>query len=63
MSNTSLGKGKNGSKYWMDTCVENPRLKAALDKEIGDVLDWKSPLAVEEYKEYELKHEKRACHR
>jgi len=56
MSNTSKGKGEKGSKFWMDTCVENPELKAKLDDVIGDVLDWKSPLSSEEYAEYELKN-------
>ena len=55
MSNTSKGKGKKGSKFWMDTCVENIELKEVLDSKIGDVLTWVSPLASEDYAEYELK--------
>ncbi len=55
MSNTSLGKGKKGSKYWMDVCVETPALKEAIDKALRDNLTWKSPLCSEKYREYELK--------
>ncbi len=58
MSNTSKGKGKKGSKFWMGTCVENPELKETLDRCVGDNLTWISPLATEEYVEYEL----RQCH-
>ncbi len=58
MSNTSLGKGKKGSKRWMDDCVEIPALKEAIDKELKDTLTWKSPLGSENYREYELKQRK-----
>ncbi len=55
MSNTSKGKGEKGSKFWIDTCVESPELKAVIDEIIGDTLEWKSPLSADNYVEFELK--------
>ncbi len=54
MSNTSLGKGIKGSKYWMDTCVENAELRKKLNNLVGQELEWICPLPEENFREYEL---------
>jgi hypothetical protein len=54
-SNTSIGRGEKGSKFWMQTLVnldEGTALTKAIqnqDNEIGDI-KWKSPLS-KDYKE------------
>lgn len=59
MSNTSLGRGIKGSKFWMQM-IPNTNLKEEFNQLIGDNLRWLSPLENEEYKEYEL-HEELIC--
>lgn len=56
-SNTSKGRGVKGSKYWIQTVVEEEELRRALESELGEALEWLSPLAGEEntYDEYELR--------
>lgn len=54
-SNTSLGKGDKGSKYWIDTCLDNPIMKRHLNEHIGDQLEWISPRPEDHYREYQLK--------
>lgn len=58
MSNTSKGRGKKGSKFWMQVIIENLRLQEELNNMIGADLRWISPLAGEneEFQEYELRH-------
>lgn len=54
MSNTSLGRGQKGSKYWMQLVSEG-ELKAQFDQLVGDCVTWLSPLESEVYREYELR--------
>ena len=56
-SNTSKGRGIKGSKYWIQTVVEDQILQNKLNSMIGEPLIWISPLAGPEntYDEYELK--------
>lgn len=56
-SNTSKGRGIKGSKYWIQTVVNDEGLRNKLDSMIGGPLVWISPLAGPEntYDEYELK--------
>lgn len=56
-SNTSKGRGIKGSKYWIQTVIEDVNLRNKLDSMIGEPLVWISPLAGPEntYDEYELK--------
>ncbi len=56
-SNTSIGRGVKGSKFWMQVVVENPNLREELNNKIGEPLIWISPLADEAdtFLEYELK--------
>ena len=56
MSNTSKGRGTKGSKFWMQVVVENSNLRDELDNQIGESLEWLSPLAGnnEEFLEYKL---------
>ncbi|WP_071175674.1 hypothetical protein [Butyrivibrio hungatei] len=55
MSNTSLGKGKKGSKFWMGTVLEYPELEKDINALIGQDVSWISPLPKENYREYEIK--------
>ena len=55
MSNTSKGPGTKGSKFWMQYLVKTPQLKAELDRQLGDILQWISPLEQENFSEYELR--------
>ena len=56
-SNTSKGRGIKGSKYWIQTVIEDECLRNKLDSMIGEPLVWISPLAGSKntYDEYELK--------
>ncbi len=56
-SNTSKGRGIKGSKYWIQTVVEDQILQSKLNSMIGESLVWISPLAGPQktYDEYELK--------
>ena len=56
-SNTSKGRGIKGSKYWIQTVVEDQILQNKFNSMIGEPLIWISPLAGPEntYDEYELK--------
>ncbi len=58
MSNTEIGRGKKGSKFWMQAVVETPTLQKELNGRIGEDLQWISPLAgeAELFLEYELNH-------
>lgn len=58
MSNTSNGRGKKGSKFWMQIVVEEPKIQNELNNMIGSELRWISPLAGEDevFQEYELRH-------
>lgn len=52
MSNTSIGLARKGSKFQMQTLVnEKPH---SLNSKIGDSLTWISPLKKDEYREYQL---------
>ena len=44
-SNTSKGRGIKGSKYWIQTVIEDECLRNKLDSMIGEPLVWISPLA------------------
>ena len=57
MSNTSKGRGKKGSKFWMQMVVNEPALKKELDQMIGDDLVWLSPLEEDNFSEYELRQQ------
>lgn len=59
MSNTSLGRGEKGSKFWMQM-IPNTPLENEFNRLIGDEVRWLCPLEDEEYKEYELR-EKPIC--
>lgn len=59
MSNTSLGRGEKGSKFWMQM-IPNTPLANEFDRLVGDEVRWLCPLENEEYKEYELR-EKPIC--
>ena len=54
-SNTSKGRGIKGSKYWIQTVVEDQVLQNKLNSLIGEPLVWISPLAGprKTYDEYE----------
>ena len=53
-SNTSKGRGKKGSKYWMQTII-NSEMKIELEKQIGiGNINWFSPLGEDDYVEYKL---------
>lgn len=58
-SNTSMGRGKKGSKYWIQTLINhNNGIKLTdeikkLDKDIIDI-EWKSPLESENYRETKI---------
>ena len=56
-SNTSKGRGIKGSKYWIQTVVEDQILQNKLNAMIGETLVWISPLAGPQntYDEYELR--------
>ena len=56
-SNTSKGRGIKGSKYWIQTVIEDENHRHRLDTLIGEPLVWLSPLAGPQntYDEYELK--------
>lgn len=54
MSNTSLGRGIKGSKYWMQAISNLPSEKKKFDKLMGDTLEWISPLKSDDYREYSL---------
>ena len=56
-SNTSKGRGIKGSKYWIQTVVEDQTLQNKLNAMIGEPLVWISPLAGPQntYDEYELR--------
>ena len=56
-SNTSKGRGIKGSKYWIQTVIEDECLRNKLDSMIGEPLVWISPLVGSKntYDEYELK--------
>lgn len=56
-SNTSIGKGKKGSKYWMQAYI-NSNLQDELNNAIGCNLEWLSPLEEENYCEYQLSQDK-----
>ena len=57
MSNTSKGKGKKGSKFWMQMVI-NTKYRLQLNESIGDNIQWLSPLVnQDDYAEYELKHQ------
>lgn len=55
MGNTSLGRAKKGSKFWMQEVVNQKELKERLDIQIGECVNWLTPLENENYREYELK--------
>lgn len=63
MSNTSKGRGKKGSKFWMQTLVslhngiELTKEIQMRDNTIGDI-KWISPLEKEDYIEYKLNSSK-----
>ena len=53
-SNTSLGRARKGSKFWMQTII-NSQMKDSLNAMLGDTsIEWLSPLREENYKEYKL---------
>jgi hypothetical protein len=57
LSNTSKGKGKKGSKFWMQMVI-NTKCRLQLNESIGDNIQWLSPLInQDDYAEYELKHQ------
>lgn len=55
-SNLSLGRGEKGSKFWMQM-IPDTLLKQEFDRLLDDRLLWLSPLAEENYREYELREE------
>lgn len=53
-SNTSKGRGKKGSKFWVQTII-NSDMKIKLERQIGiGKINWVSPLAKDNYTEYKL---------
>lgn len=53
-SNTSKGRGKKGSKFWVQTII-NSDMKIELERQIGiGKINWVSPLAKDNYVEYKL---------
>lgn len=53
-SNTSKGRGKKGSKFWVQTII-NSDMKIELERQIGiGNINWISPLAKDNYIEYKL---------
>lgn len=57
MSNTSKGKGKKGSKFWMQMVI-NTKCRLQLNQSISDSIQWLSPLIYQDdFTEYELKHQ------
>lgn len=53
-SNTSKGRGKKGSKFWVQTII-NSDMKIELERQIGiGKINWISPLAKDNYAEYKL---------
>ncbi len=55
-SNTSIGRGVKGSKFWMQIVVEHQNLQDELNAQIGEPLIWISPLAgkSDTFLEYQL---------
>lgn len=55
MSNTSIGRGEKGSKYWMQTLILNSQvhLLNAIKGQLPKIraIKWKSPIATNNYKE------------
>lgn len=50
------GKGEKGSQFWIQKVISEDELRNEMNKKIGDVLHWISPLEKENYAEYELSH-------
>ena len=54
MSNTAIGRGKKGSKLWIQNVIENEAMRLKLNNMIANNdLIWLSPLSPE-YREYQL---------
>ena len=64
MSNTDKGRGRKGSKFWMQVVVEDNTMQNELNRMIGEDLEWISPLAGPEeiFDEYELR-DPYVCHK
>lgn len=54
-SNTALGRGEKGSKFWVQKVINDKKLREQFNSLIGlENIDWISPLEDDDYREYSL---------